>query len=118
MKAIIDTLENGWVNPMSTNESDIIFHSTGRLAPQEIIQDLLNAHTIGDTAYQKFKKECLESPQTTTKFYERMSKLKMQTFSDMKNRMSAKASGKQVILHADRNMFGRMIWQHKVGLWM
>ncbi len=109
VKAIIDTLENGWVNPMSTNESDIICLSTGRLAPQEIIQDLLNAHTIGEAAYQKFKKERLESPQTTTKFYERMSKLKLKTFSDMKNRMSAKACGKEVILHADRNLFGRMI---------
>jgi len=108
--AIIDTLENGWVNPINGDAVDIICVSTGRLASPEVATDLLNAHRVGEKAYQIFKEERLESAQPTTKFHDRLTKLKLKTFSDMcKKKVITKGREKDIILHADRNLFGQMI---------
>ena len=42
-------------------------------------------------------------------FYDRQSKLQLKTYSDLKKEKKTKATGKDVILKADRRLFGSMV---------
>ena len=110
VEAIIGTLEKGWINPLDGDIIDLTCLSTGCLATKEVAKDLLGAQSAGEKAYQQFKQERLESSNTETKFHDRMTKMKLKTFSSMlKKKTITKGKGKDIILHADRDLFGRMI---------
>lgn len=110
VQSIIGMLESDWINPIGTEETELVSLSTGQIACEDITRDLLGAHRIGEQAYKEFKEQRLESNPPALKFHDKMTKQKLKTFSDMKKKKGiTKASGKEVVLKADRNLFGQMI---------
>lgn len=110
VKAFMELMENSWVNPLSQDRTDLINLSTGVVAPANVASDLLKAQTIGEEAYETFKKDRLENEVPTTKFHDTMKKQKLKTFAHIKKRSSTEQTqGKQVVLKADRNLFGHML---------
>lgn len=94
---------------MDEPNMDLICISTCRQATPEIASDLMNAHKRGEEVDQRFKAERLESSHPRVKFHDRIPKLKLKTFSDMNKIVNTKANGKNIILQADRNLFGRKL---------
>ena len=77
-KADVESLgglkENSWLNPMCSEETELVSLSTGTAAPADVAKDLLGAHQIREEAYQMFKKKRLEEAPPTTKFHDKMTK--------------------------------------------
>lgn len=106
--SVVNTLDN-WINPFE-NDCDIISLSSATAAPTDIVNDLLRAENAGLAAYQKFKEERLETQPPKIKFHDPLRKQKLKTFTDLsKTVKKVKASGREIILKADRMLFGKMI---------
>ena len=109
VQSLIDLAENSWINPFREEQDSFVNLATGTLAPIAIANDLLHAHTVGEEAYQKFKTSRLEKDQSdAVDFYAKMKKQKLKTFSNIATK-KVKCKGKDIILKADRNLFGHMI---------
>ena len=106
-QAVVDLLESTWVNPFST-QSELISISTASAPPADIKHDLIFARKKGEIAYEEFQKSRLDE-NASRDFYDRQSKLQLKTFSDLKKEKKTKATGKDVILKADRRLFGSMV---------
>lgn len=102
--AIVNLLENDWTNPFA-EMSDLISLSTGVFASQEVTDDLLGAYEKGEAAYQTFQTNCL---QKGVGFYDRKQKINLRMFGENKKK-AVLSSSKEVILTADRRLFGTMI---------
>lgn len=108
--SVLDMLESSWVNPFSTEKLEIVSLSTAASAPDKIELDLLNAHAIGEREYTNFKAQRLESSPPVIKFHDRIAKQSLKTLSDtVKKKKIVKVSGKEMILRADKNLFGNML---------
>ena len=107
VSSMVDVLES-WIDPFAADQ-DLLCISSATLAPPDITADLLNAQTIGENAYQKFKVERLESDPPTTKFHSPMKKTNLKTFTNLTKKKRIQSSGQTVILKTDRLLFGRMI---------
>lgn len=104
VNAFVELMERSWVNPLSPDKSDIISLSTG----MAVSPDLLQAHQTGEQAYQTFRSERLEKESPATKFHDKMRKQNLNTFSSIKTNARVKqVQKKEVVLRADRNLFGR-----------
>ena len=75
----------------------------------EIRNNLLTAADKGHNAYHTFRQTRLESKNPTKDFYERLSKLQLKTFSDLKKTKKTKVTGREIILKADHKLFGNMV---------
>ena len=76
----------------------------------DIASDLLQANQTGEEAYQKFRSERLEKESPETKFHNRMKKQNLKTFSSFTKRDNGNQKhNKELVLKADRNLFGHMI---------
>ena len=110
VNAFMDLMENSWVNPFNEGQTDLINLSTGIAAPANVARNLLQASQVGEQAYETFKKDRLENGGPATKFHDVMKKQNLKTFADItKKRRTEKTQGKQIVLKADRNLFGHMI---------
>ncbi|KAK5921267.1 hypothetical protein CgunFtcFv8_024984 [Champsocephalus gunnari] len=107
--AFVELMENNWINPLSHDHTDLVSLSTGIVAPPDVANGLLKAHTMGEAAYQAFKTERLKTEQPTVKFHGTLKKRNLKTFQHIKRKTGGKVEGKQVVLKADRNLFGHMI---------
>ena len=107
VKALRDIMENSWINPMSTEEEDLVNLSTGAVAPPEVSRDLVTAQTVGKTAYQEYKAR-LEEDHQHEKFYDKLKKQGLKTFTDVGIKCKSKKS-QDIVLKADRNLFSHMI---------
>lgn len=74
VESIIDVLDNCWLNPFSPDQCEFVSLSTAAVAPPDVSNDLLEAHEIGEQAYQVFKHERLETTPPTTKFFDTIKK--------------------------------------------
>ena len=83
VKSIGDTLDKNWANPFSV-PNELVSLSTSSVAPESVQQDLLNAKEQGEHAYKAFCTERLMSNQPSKQFHDRLQKLKLKTFSDVK----------------------------------
>lgn len=112
-QSLVQLMEASWLNPFNSDQGDLVSLSTAAAAPPDVAKDLLEAHKIGEEAYQAFKQERLEAdpnPQTPSKqFYDTMTKKKLKSFSDIRKKPRAQGSAKEVVLKADRKPFGQMI---------
>ena len=106
--SLMELLESSWVNPFSESE-DLLSIPTGIAPPDNIARDLLQAHDIGGKAYIEFREERLEADPPKKRFHDPLRKKDLKTFSDMKVKKTYQASGRQIILKADRNLFAKMI---------
>ena len=103
-------LQNSWINPLSHDEKELVNLSTGILAPPDVARGLLEAHKVGQQAYQMIREDRLEKDPPTVNFNDTLKKQKLKTFlSIMRKQAGNKAQGKRMELKADRNLFGHMI---------
>ncbi|KAI8521965.1 hypothetical protein Bbelb_017190 [Branchiostoma belcheri] len=110
VKSLVDLMENNWINPMSPEEPDLVSLSTGNVAPPEIVKDISEAHQMGEDAYLSFRTNRLEQDPPEEKFHNKLTKLKLKTFSDVSTKkMKARGNTKEIILQADRNLFRQII---------
>ena len=72
-------------------------------------KDLLEAYKIGEEAYQTFQQERLQEDAPSTQFHEKMIKKKLKTFSGMRKKPHSNGRVKEVVLKADRRLFGQMV---------
>ena len=80
------------------------------LAPQDIAKDLLKNYKVGKEAYREDR---LEKEQPMVNFHDKMKKESLMTFLNINKKQAGyKAKGNQVIVKADRNLFGRMHDHH------
>ena len=107
LSAVVDLIK-GWVNPF-TEKQDLISISTAKAAPRDIASDLMKAYQIGEQNYASFKAERLEKDPPAKKFHDPMKTNKLKTFSNMCKKKEVKASGRVIMLKADRSLFGRII---------
>lgn len=108
VQAITEILESQWTNPFSSNPSDITSLSTGNVAPADVAQDLLEANERGRKAYEDFQQDRL-GPERSIPFHERLPRLKLKTFSSLKEKKTTRTSNKQTMLKADHRLFGQMV---------
>ena len=104
-QAVVDLLVSNLVNPFST-QFQFISISTASAVPPDVKHDLIVARKK-EKAYDEFRKSRLEE-NASKDFYERQPKLQPKTFIDLKKSKKTKVPGKDVILKADRRLFGNM----------
>ena len=110
VQALMEMLETNWINPFNHEQQELISISTGKAAPPEVAKDLIGAYDTGKTAFELFKTERLEKIPPLKKFHDTIPQQKLRTFSDMnKTKRVREASGKEIILKADRNLFAHMV---------
>lgn len=88
VKAVLDLMENNWINPLIHDQTELVSLSTGIAAPTptDVARDLLTAHMVKEEANQNFKKDRLESKPRTVKFHEKMKKENLKNFLDIKTK--------------------------------
>ena len=86
VKAVLDLMENNWINPLICDQTELVSLSTGIAAPTDVARDLLTAHMVKEEVNQNFKKDRLESEPRTVKFHDKMKKQNLKTFSDIKTK--------------------------------
>ena len=107
VNAVVGLIKD-WVNPFAEKQ-DLVSISTAKVAPRDIVFDLMNAREIGENNYAVFRYERLESEPPLKKFHDPMKMNKLKTFSNMCKKKEVKSSGRVTILKADRSLFGRII---------
>lgn len=107
VSSVVDLIQ-GWINPFHQNE-DLVSISTAKAATRDIASDLMHAREIGELSYATFKEERLEKDPPVKKFHEPMKTTKLKTFANMCKKKVVKSKGKEIILRADRSLFGRII---------
>ena len=92
VESIVDVLDNCWVNPFSPDQCELVSLLTATVAPPDVGNDILDAHKIGEQAYQALKHERLETTPPTTKFCDKITKKKLKTFSEIGKKTQQRAS--------------------------
>jgi len=109
IQSLVDLMENSWLDPLSPDQAQFVSLSTATVAPPDVANDLLAARTVGEEAYQDFKKKRLETNPPTAQFNDKMTKRNLKTFTHIRKKPTSKAQAKEIVLKADRNLFGHMI---------
>lgn len=110
VKSLITLLESNWINPFSTEQQDLVCLSTGKVATQKIEEDLVNAKSVGEKAYEEFRAQRLEANPPEVKFHDSLKKSNLKTFSELNKKVKVKSkTACEVILKADRALFGQMV---------
>ena len=65
----VQNLIDSWNNRFA-DDQNVVSISAAKEAPDDIIPDLLQAQSIGEEEYQKFKRERLESTPPKVKFHD------------------------------------------------
>ena len=104
----VENLLQSWNNPFAESQN-LVSISTAKGAPDDVKNDLMSDLKIGEEAYQRFKKERLESNPPKKKFHDPIQMKKLKTFSSLCKKKEINSKGRAVILKADRSLFGRMI---------
>ena len=107
--AFEELMEKSWINPLSLDQLELVNLSTGVLAPPDVAKDLLEAHQLGEGAYESFRRDRLEKDPPSAKFHDKMKKQKLKTFVSIKKKSTGKVQGKEIVLKADKNLFGHII---------
>jgi len=94
------------LNPFSPEHGELVSLSTAAEAPPEMAKDLLEAYKVGEEAYQTFMQERLQEDVPSTQFHEKMTKMKLKTYSDIRKKPCSQGRAKEVVLKADRRLFG------------
>ena len=99
-------MEDSWIHPFRSDQDSLVSLATAAMPPTEIAHDLMNASTVGEEAFEAFRTRRLDN--NTVDFFATMKKQKLKTFGDVyTNKVTCK--GKEIVLKADRNLFGHII---------
>ena len=109
IQSLVDLMETSWSNPFSPEHQELVSLSTATAASPDIAKDFLGAQKLGEEAYQAFKQERLEATPPATQFHDKMTKRQLKTFSNIQKRTRSQQQSKQVVLKAERKLFGQMI---------
>jgi len=107
--SLVQLMETSWLNPFSPDQEELVSLSTAAAAPPDVARDLLDAKKIGEDAYLVFKEERLQTDAASGQFHHKITKKKLKTFSHIRKKSRSQGHGKEVILNADRKLFGQMI---------
>ena len=107
VSAVVSLIQ-AWTNPFSEKQ-DLKSISTATSAPRDIASDLIKACNIGEQNYGTFKTERLENDPPAKPFHSPLKTNKLKTFTNMCKKKVLKTNGKNIILKADRSLFGRII---------
>ncbi len=86
VQSLFQLVETSWLNPFNPDQVELVSLSTATTAPPDMAKDRLDAHTIGEEAYQAFKQERLEVDAPPTQFHNKIKKNKLKTFTDIKKK--------------------------------
>ena len=102
--SIIDTMD-----PFSNEiNKEVLFNiATGKAAPKEIEDFLLNIETIGSIARDKFVNECKEDPK---RFEQGIPRQKLRTFAANGKRFKLNTESKTVAIRMERDLFGSILF--------
>ncbi|KAL1268455.1 hypothetical protein QQF64_033818 [Cirrhinus molitorella] len=103
---IISTLDS-MLNPFDTHQNGIVCLSSGTVAAEEIMRDLLTAPEKGENAVKEFMDQRLLSQ--SVDIFAPINKQKLKTFSDQAKTKKKSVAGKEVILRADKKLFSRLL---------
>ena len=106
VRQVAQLLECNWVNPFESCKEDLVNIASGVAASPEIIKDLSSAREKDERAYQVFVETRLK---TGTSFFDKISKMKLKTFKDLRVKITTKVGNMETILKADHRLFGRML---------
>ena len=98
---IISTLDSMLI-PFDTHQDGIVCLSSGTVAAEEIMRDLLAAPEKGENAVKLFMDQRLLSP--SVDIFAPIKTQKLKTFSDQAKTKKKSAGGKEVILRADKKL--------------
>ena len=73
-----------------------------------MFQTILYALKFGMAAYREFKRDQLEDERPKAQFHDKITKKRLNTFSDIRKNTSASNSN-NVILQDDRNLFANIV---------
>ena len=90
-----------WGNPLNSGD-DLCCLSSRITATQTVASDVKNAEINGERAAVEFMKERILSNEVV--FFAALSRQDLKSFSSMEKSRKIKASGKEEILTADRNL--------------
>ncbi|GAA6102813.1 uncharacterized protein LOC111194822 [Tachysurus ichikawai] len=103
---IISTLDC-MLNPFDTHQDGIVCLSSGAVAAEEIMRDLLIAPEKGENAVREFMDQRLISQSVDV--FAPIKTQKLKTFSDQAKTKKTSTAGKEVILRADKKLFSRLL---------
>ena len=106
IQSLIDMLQNLWQNPFARDLSDLCNLSTGAIPEDGLTSDVLSARVKGEEACSHFISERLSSSRSA-KFFDKLPRIKLKSFRNV-NTKRVKASDKEVVLRADKNLFSMM----------
>ena len=110
VQALLDLLENSWINPFSCiNPFELVCLSTASAAPKNVRDDLIHAKAKGEDACRSFRENRIETEEPALKFNDRIPKQKLKTFSDMQRSSGMKTTNREVMIKADQKLFGHMV---------
>ena len=95
------------LNPFDVYQDGIVCLSSGRVATEEIVKDLLVASEKGENAAQEFIDQRLLSK--SVDIFAPIKSQKLKTFKDQVKQKKKSAAGKEVILRADKKLFSRLL---------
>ncbi|KAG1650788.1 hypothetical protein GQR58_027743 [Nymphon striatum] len=101
---ITENLEEIFVNPFS-EQRDLISITSGLAATPTIRDHLLNAITYGQDVMELFRSERLGAD-SIKEFFNPLKRQNLQTFSTLRPKKVLKVNQKEVVLKADRELFG------------
>ena len=94
--------------PPIFNPSDsIVSLFSGLNATEDVQRDLLKAEFIGKTKAQEFIDNLMK--QNNVGFYDTIKKKKLKTFLSLNVAQTLSVEGNEVIIRADRSLFGRLL---------
>ena len=104
-----------WGSPFEHRQS-LVNVASGREAPEEVKNDLINARSIGEKAFEKFLEERIYSG--ATPYYDPIKKNSLKTFKHLIVKKNITINEKTVTLKAERSLFARLlvISQSRKGL--
>lgn len=106
VKAVVELLDNDWVNPFENQMQDMVSLSSGISASEDVKNDLLRGQELGSTAYNSFVESRLKEGKN---FYEPLKKMKLKTFSSMREKKKTTRGNVETVLMADHQLFSRML---------
>ena len=109
IQSLMQLMEASWLNPFKPENEDLVSLSSATAAPPDIEKDLLDANKLGKESYQVFRQERVEADVPSKKFHDKMTKMRLKTFSDIRKKPHTQGHAKDVVLKADRDLFGHMI---------
>ena len=119
VKALVEIMENSWINPYSGEAEDLVCISTGKVAPPDVQKDLLNATKVGEQASGDFSQEKIECSSPKWNIHDKMSKQQSRTVSELGKTKTVRKESEEMFLKGDCALFGQVIViteSHKISM--